>query len=159
MLNIRLGYDHKDFTEAQIDALIANYPFAKDAIGEKDGKRTVESWQIGKQRVTIEEAAALEAAGIKIQIEGVDGTMITRMTDRGDERGEKTPLDLLEAKVVQIAVPDIGLLLIDDVTWLDDACTEELQAHLNDGWRILAVCPPNAQRRPDYILGRRKKAA
>jgi hypothetical protein len=41
---------------------------------------------------------------------------------------------------------------------LDDACTDNLQAHLNEGWRIIAVCPPDAKRRPDYILGRTKRA-
>jgi hypothetical protein len=58
---------------------------------------------------------------------------------------------------VQITIPDLGLLYIDEVTHMDDACTDTLQDKLDDGWRILAVCPPNAQRRPDYILGRRKK--
>lgn len=57
---------------------------------------------------------------------------------------------------IHIAVPNIGLLMIDEVHWLDDACTQELQRYLDDGWRILAVCPPNGVRRPDYILGRTK---
>jgi len=56
--------------------------------------------------------------------------------------------------VTQIAVPNVGLLAIDTVLLLEDACTDNLQAHLNDGWRLLAICPPNSQRRPDYILGR-----
>ena len=29
-----------------------------------------------------------------------------------------------------------------------------ISVRLDDGWRILAICPPNSQRRPDYILGR-----
>jgi hypothetical protein len=57
---------------------------------------------------------------------------------------------------INIALPNIGLLVIDEVTWLDDACTEALQDKLTEGWRILAVCPPNGTRRPDYILGRTK---
>lgn len=55
------------------------------------------------------------------------------------------------------ALPNIGLLTIDEVTWRDDCCTEEIQNLLEDGWRIIAVCPPNGARRPDYILGRTKK--
>lgn len=55
---------------------------------------------------------------------------------------------------LQVAIPAIGLLTMNEVTHLDDACTDELQRHLDDGWRIIAVCPPDAQRRPDYILGR-----
>lgn len=56
--------------------------------------------------------------------------------------------------VVSIHVANIGLLAIREVTNLDDACTDMLQDYLNKGWSILAVCPPNGQRRPDYILGR-----
>lgn len=55
---------------------------------------------------------------------------------------------------IQIAIPAIGLLAMDEVMNLDDACTDELQLRLKEGWRIIAVCPPDAQRRPDYILGR-----
>lgn len=58
-----------------------------------------------------------------------------------------------------IHVPDQSLMRIDEVQHLDDCCTDELQRELDDGWRILAVCPPCSQRRPDYILGRRKVAA
>jgi hypothetical protein len=53
-----------------------------------------------------------------------------------------------------IALPNIGLLSITEVTWMENACTEQLQTKLDEGWRILAVCPPNGTRRPDYILGR-----
>jgi len=66
-----------------------------------------------------------------------------------------SPEDLLAGRVVQIAIPDLGLLVVNEVTHLDDCCTDDLQRHLDDGWRLLAVCPPNAARRPDYILGRR----
>lgn len=59
--------------------------------------------------------------------------------------------------IVQISIPNLALLLIDEVTWLEDACTQDLQSHLDDKWRILAVCPPNSQRRPDYILGRTRE--
>lgn len=36
---------------------------------------------------------------------------------------------------------------------LEDACTDFLQEKLDEGWRLIAVCPQE-QRRPDYILGR-----
>ncbi|WP_293857289.1 hypothetical protein [uncultured Alsobacter sp.] len=55
---------------------------------------------------------------------------------------------------IQIAIPAIGLLAMDEVMVLEDACTDILRGHLEDGWRIIAVCPPDAQRRPDYVLGR-----
>lgn len=56
--------------------------------------------------------------------------------------------------VINVHVPNAALLTYNEVTYLEDSCTDRLQSHLDDGWRILAVCPPHAQRRPDYILGR-----
>jgi hypothetical protein len=58
------------------------------------------------------------------------------------------------SSVINIHIPNIGLLAINEVRVENDFCTDALQELLNDGWRILAVCPPNSVRRPDYILGR-----
>lgn len=89
-----------------------------------------------------------------------NGTMVVRMQDRIrlllNEGVVEEITQLIKGGIVQITIPDIGLLQMDEVTWREDSCTEEIQELLNDGWRILAICPPNAQRRPDYILGRRK---
>jgi hypothetical protein len=57
---------------------------------------------------------------------------------------------------IQVAIPNLLLFAVDEVRLLENGCTDELQRMLEDGWRILAVCPPPAQRRPDYILGRQK---
>lgn len=57
---------------------------------------------------------------------------------------------------VQVHVPGLGLLLIDEVKVLVDQCTDGLQEMLNDGWRIIAACPQSDQRRPDYVIGRTK---
>lgn len=56
--------------------------------------------------------------------------------------------------VAQIHVPNIGLLMVNEVEVVEDICTNALQTYLDEGWRILAVCPSIDQRRPDYILGR-----
>lgn len=56
--------------------------------------------------------------------------------------------------IVQVHVPNLGLLAINEVEWMEDACTEALQGELDRGWRILAVCPPLMERRPTYIIGR-----
>jgi hypothetical protein len=55
-----------------------------------------------------------------------------------------------------VHVPGLGLLMIDEVDLLADACTDHLNERLADGWRIVACCPQPDQRRPDYILGRSK---
>ena len=56
--------------------------------------------------------------------------------------------------IINVHIPNIGLLAINEVTVQNDCCTDHLQEMLNEGWRIIAVCPPNSVRRPDYVLGR-----
>lgn len=58
--------------------------------------------------------------------------------------------------VVNVAIPNLGLLTVTEVMVEEDCCTDNLQRRLNEGWRILCVCPPKNARRPDYILGRQK---
>ena len=82
-----------------------------------------------------------------------EATMLTKMVEKY-AAGMTLPEAAVKGALVQLHIPNIGLMLIDEVDWLEDACTQQVQDHLNDGWRIIAVCPPNAQRRPDYIFGR-----
>ena len=108
-------------------------------------------------RLSYDEAAALAELGFEMKIKPFPGTMVSKMADRADwDSRPVNPQDLINATAVNISIPDQALLKIDLVTWLEDACTQDLQAHLDDGWRILAVCPPNAARRPDYILGKNR---
>lgn len=118
-------------------------------------------WSIpdGPTRVTEEEAAELMSIGVKLELVPLPGAMITKMQDRAkwDYSMEPTAEHLRSGAAVQIAIPDLGLLQIREVEVMEDACTHALQGMLDEGWRILAVCPPNAARRPDYILGRTTK--
>ena len=55
----------------------------------------------------------------------------------------------------KVAVPvNTWLNNVNEMRLLEDCCTDALQDVLNDGWRMIAVCPQPDQRRPDYILGR-----
>lgn len=161
MLECTLDYNFNfdKMSEEQKELFLVNWPFAKKhvTVNKETGEKTLPyAYNIQSQLLTLEAAYALQAAGIAgVRMEGINGTMLTKMQDRG-ERTQLTGIDMMEGKVVQITLPDIGLLLIDEVDWMEDACTQQLQRRLDEGWRILAVCPPNAQRRPDYILGRRK---
>ena len=58
-------------------------------------------------------------------------------------------------KMTSSEQPGPSLLNVDETLLMEDACTDALQENLNNGWRILAVCP-QPQRRPDYVLGRKK---
>lgn len=54
----------------------------------------------------------------------------------------------------EVHVGGFALLSIDSVMLCEDCCTDRLQGHLDEGWRILSVNVQPDQRRPDYILGR-----
>ena len=59
---------------------------------------------------------------------------------------------------VNVAVPGLGLLMLNEVMVETDCCTERLNELMQrDRWRIVAVCPQPNQRRPDYVLGRVNK--
>lgn len=51
--------------------------------------------------------------------------------------------------------PGPNLMKVNETFLMEDACTDALQNKIDEGWRILAVCP-QPQRRPDYVLGRSK---
>lgn len=55
---------------------------------------------------------------------------------------------------MQVSVAGLGLLAVREAKVLEDLCTDELNEQLQEGWRILAVCPQPDQRRPDYVLGK-----
>ena len=74
---------------------------------------------------------------------------------KGIEERLRTPAPVMNEHV-KVVVPSLGMLLIDEVAVVENYCTDSLQRDLNDGWRILAVCPQDA-RRPDYVLGRARK--
>jgi hypothetical protein len=54
--------------------------------------------------------------------------------------------------------PGESLMAVSETMLVQDGCTDVLQRHLSDGWRIVAVQPQPDQRRPDYILGRSRRA-
>lgn len=58
---------------------------------------------------------------------------------------------------VGVPQPGLGLDKYNSLMLAEDICTDSLQGLLDDGWRILAICPQPDSRRPDYILGRYNK--
>ena len=91
------------------------------------------------------------------ELKNFKGNMYTGLTEKLDAAYPDMIPKPISPNVTHVHIPSLGLLLIDEVTVLEDTCTDNLQRHLNENWRILAVCPPNGTRRPDYILGRTKE--
>ncbi|MGH9892331.1 MAG: hypothetical protein ACREA0_10180 [bacterium] len=143
---------YKDLTEEQWSALRAAIPSLPP---------TKPEWGNAPVVVDHDGLRALASLGLTVALEDdpQSATVLVKLQNRLEALGIRCD-ELAEAcargAAVQIALPDVGLLSIDEVDHLDNCCTDEVQHRLNEGWRILAVCPPNAQRRPDYIIGRRR---
>jgi len=56
-------------------------------------------------------------------------------------------------KKVAVHIPGNAMIAFDSVSYECDCCTDRINELLNEGWRIIAVCPQPDQRRPDYIFG------
>lgn len=116
----------------------------------------------GPHWLNYDDMMALNKMGVPFDIDRDElatktATMVQTLSQKFGAPIDGTP-ELAGKHITQIAIPDLGLLTINEVMHLNDCCTDNLRDHLKEGWRILAVCPPIAQRRPDYILGRSRSA-
>ncbi len=92
----------------------------------------------------------------KVNFEDRQGSMVARL-----ELVMEKIAKFVEAKDesffnerVEVYTPGAGLMLFNSTLLLENACSDELQSALDNGWRIIAACPQPDARRPDYILGR-----
>jgi len=159
MINVKIDYmGRSDWDKVDWDALRQNWP--KELPDQKPETCPFYNSDADIARLTYEEANALAASGARLTLAPLPGAMLTKMQDDPAklwEYGTRIgPIDLQSGSAVQIAVPDMALMYIDEVQVCEDFCTNMLQDELDAGWRILAVCPPNSARRPSYVLGRRK---
>ena len=97
----------------------------------------------GEHIIDDRELQELSDLGVKVELKRFKGTLPYRV------EGVKGGVDNLH-----VHLPNNVLVGFDKVTWLEDACTEELQKMIDEGWRMICVCPPLNKRRPDYILGK-----
>lgn len=150
-------HDDKEWEAVDWDGVKASWPLK---LKDEKPRNKYEAFSFGHEstRLTLDEAEGLVEAGVKVRLIAPPGQQFTKMRDRAAwEPGQQvTPETLRDGSAANITIADFALLNINEVTWLEDACTEQLQERLDEGWRILAVCPPCAARRPDYILGRNK---
>lgn len=55
---------------------------------------------------------------------------------------------------VNVHIGGSQLMTVNKTLLLENSCTDNLQDHLDKGWRIIACCVQPDGRRPDYVLGR-----
>jgi hypothetical protein len=144
LASIEFGYNNEKALIALGREGLARLREQVDHIGLpewKEDKEAPEYWYRHDAIIDLNtDGVALVAAGIEFTIKRFKGTYKVDSPDNHQH--------------LHIAIPAIGLLAMDEVQLLSDGCTDALSELLEDGWRIIAVCPPDAQRRPDYILGR-----
>jgi hypothetical protein len=100
--------------------------------------------------------------GLRVQLKPFAGNVFMRQKDGVDKRLRVLEGELklvrqqlaIDGTIVQVHVPNFSLLSFNQVEVQEDCCTDHLQLRLDQGWRIIAVCPPLDERRPTYILGR-----
>lgn len=108
----------------------------------------------GTRLVDLNEAAPLLIAfGIDVVVKRFKGAYWIGDRPNGEKHAEAAALGSRITNV-SVSISDVGLTAMDEVKVVEDACTDALQVDLDNGWRIIAVCPPEAQRRPDYVMGR-----
>ena len=147
------------FDAEQISEIVASFPNLKP---EKDGK--ILFTPHGNHLLTDDNLSIAKKYGLafkpsETQLDGTTSQMLVTLQDRIaalelSQKNQATQAEL--GGIVQIHVPDFCLMQISEVEVIEDCCTDICQGMLDEGWRILAVCPPNAKRRPDYVFGRRK---
>lgn len=80
-------------------------------------------------------------------------------------KGLRSSSEDLHKTVYQIAVANVSLMQIQRVEivggteWRDEYGVAEIQNWLDRGWRLLAVCPPNDDKSPRYVMGHFDKEA
>ncbi len=96
--------------------------------------------------------------GNGVKVKAFKNNLLLSINERFKDLARK--MLLVEAKIqhngqlLQVHVPNNKLIEFNEVEVWEDICTNELQRGLDEGWRIIAVCPPLEARRPTYILGR-----
>lgn len=155
-MRVKFRFDYGTKLEPEQLAHLAEAVERKIELSD-DGE--VKNWET--YEADLERVLGIIGTNNKIVLEG--------MADPAPLREIVERLERLEAKItlsgrpdqdayfnarVNVHVPNAALFAVDEVEVREDECTDELRRFLEDGWRILAICPQPDQRRPDYILGR-----
>lgn len=136
LMEIKLPYNW----EAKADNNELRKAFPK--LYEEDGKPKC-SWSIGSLIIDAKEMSLLNKHEIFPEVHRFKGVVPAGLPETS-------------AEIVHIHLPNYALSAFTKVILLEDCCTDILQTHLDEGWRIIAICPPLNKRRPDYILAKEK---
>lgn len=173
LVKVEIGYS-SGFEEYKTKIVNVNAAFAKANIDftlnddAKDEGKSYYPHNSFEGVINSEQMLTLMECGLNVVLKSrykISGTQrdfinlkeqVEKLIDKIDQIDSGIFLDRQEVfnQKCDVHVPGMALMLINRTMLLEDCCTDRLQSHLTDGWRIIAACPQPDQRRPDYILGR-----
>lgn len=156
--------DWEKVTEERWERVRQINPSIRPLAYEGEGEKRKPAMYENTCHTYIGDVRPLLALGFKLELKGMDSPDATtlfgvRLLDKLESMEQRllaaphTEAQHFNAKC-NVTVPGFALLSITEVMLCENECTDSLQDHLKEGWRIIAVCPQPDQRRPDYVLGK-----
>lgn len=133
------------FTEAEYNKL-------RDVLGLPPIEQRNESASKNEFVGSIDDLALLAEMGLEPKVSRVRGMFIDRTDMPAEGRIGAIP-DFSSQTIINLTIPNAALFAVRSLMVVEDECTNRVQQYLDEGWRIVAVCPPNDTRRPTFILG------
>jgi hypothetical protein len=140
---IELEYNWQDHVikEHDIEKVRARFPWL--FVEKDDEVKPRSSWDVADRVSDSEEMQDLSEHGVIFKVKRFKGVV-----PWGNRQ------DFPKNASVQLHLPNYVLTSFNKVIVEEDCCTDNLQKRLDEGWRIIAVCPPLNARRPDYVLAK-----
>ncbi len=142
LLNIRFDYGVKPTEDQHRMMNSSNHPSREFKL-QNDGCL---DWGCQNACMTLNDALSI---GLPFVIESRTGTQ--RFDIEQFKQRDTAPVN----ERCNVIVAGSSVVEFVEVAAHTNLCTDELQQHLREGWRILAICVQPDQRRPDYILGKK----
>ncbi|ATB52664.1 hypothetical protein PVS_28 [Vibrio phage vB_VspS_VS-ABTNL-3] len=155
-------YENFSSEKKFLDAIEPYTAFGVEAAEyKKDGYGSCAKYGTTTQMLSGYEVLEALSSGLKLEVKQKKGVKL-RASEIFAMLGEKPTINVTRQEEIpnnfnshcEVHMPGQALSFYNNTMLMEDACTDALQSELEQGWRIIAVCPQPDQRRPDYILGR-----
>lgn len=154
VVEIGIGHEAKEalaaLTPEAYEAFRGEFP---DFNPPEDQTGLEKWWPYHTMHGTEQDFWALVKLGVKPSAKRIRGTFVEQLP----HEFSPVPVPPATTSIVNVSVPNAALFAVQSITWVEDACTDAIQHMMDEGWRIVAVCPPNDTRRPTYIMGHFEK--
>ena len=155
ILSIKFGYDSNAgssiaaLSDDDYVALCERLPeLHLKPVAERESDESLK-WNVWEFVGVLDDVEYLTKLGITCSISRVRGVFADQLAGQETFWGKSRERDTIN----NIVIPNVSLFAVRKLKVLENECTDEVQSWLDQGWRIVAVCPPNDTRRPTYILG------